>query len=330
MKRLLLNIFLLVCVVSISAQKMKDSAFREKIKKAKIATKTNYFSFIDKPELGDFITEKRYYDKEGKDTLIESFSITDSKVFSKIEKKYDEKGNILELKNYRFIPTINGPTQSNKEQGLLNINENTAQSGYFELEQRIVYELKEKGNLLERKEYNSKGELEKEFKSKYTYSSDGKLLQEINYDNSDTEYSSNNYTYDQKGNKTSYIYSDSNGKLKQKEEYFFDSSGNEIKQLAYKQDGILKYQTYNKYDEKGNKKEKYEFDGDSVLLNKYFFSYDNNNNMIEYIRQPEKSKITYLKILFTYDEHGNILSNTRYEGKSYPVKLQKFVYTFYK
>jgi hypothetical protein len=188
------------------------------------------------------------------------------------------------------------------------------------------YEYDNEGREIKSKVYNAKGGLQEEVLSKYKqgndgsvekrqYTSQGRLLRLIKYNNRGNEVE--NIRYDIYGSgtvlKTLHTYNNQGVKV-EKAQFFrdvassltkYDSRGNEVESIQYDDEGNKSWITLNKYDSKGSEVEQTIYDAsDSVEYKKYWAKYDKRGNKYEWTAPNfEGGGDLYYK--YTYDKNNN-------------------------
>ncbi len=131
------------------------------------------------------------------------------------------------------------------------------------------------------------------------------------YHDDGSMYRSDISEYDENGNMLSYrsVSYDSVGEISSSIEYLYDGNGNRIRYnyITYDNDGnssISYYETW-AYDEKGNQIEYVRYD-EGNIIERTESEYDAYGNQIRYEKYDKDGESTY-KIIYNYDEHGNML-----------------------
>lgn len=298
----------------------------KKLNKAKIRTRTEYLYFLDKNPPASFKCQKKYFNRNGNDTLSVVYSITSNKPFSKIIKKFDSLGNIVEKLDYKIenIPAADAkPVKKAKT-----IKMETTADNFF-LEMRAVYKFNEKGRFLSKNEYDENNNLISQSSSEYVYDKFDRII-EVKNSADNPQYSSKEiYEYDSLGNKSRFEFY-SAGKFKTRMDYSYDSL-NRLVKIVIRRDNLRNLETeISKYDSKGNRVYKEILDKDGRVVISQAFKYDKKNRYIEMIRITGDKPSEYQRIKITYDKFGNITTNTKYEGEGKPYRRQVYKYTYYK
>lgn len=220
-----------------------------------------------------FVPEQVQYDNNG-NTILSA------------KNTYDENGNIYQMFRYYEGDTekidITLDENGNWQKVFWYINDNMHRS--------YDYSFDKNGNMLSETEYISDGSKFNHIEN--TYDSDGKLLKttRTNYFGEETVYT-DEYTYDA-DNKLIAETSRIDNELFILTEYTYDAKGN-----------ILTEKAFNYYDDIKTAKELIEYtcDADGNILTEVRYSYN-----------AEGKKEENIKIINTYDEHGNILTVTSY------------------
>lgn len=309
-----LNLFLHILTLSIicgtlHAQQLKSEYLKEKIKSSRIKTKTEFVYFVNNEKATGLKSQIRYYNENGEDTLLEIFSITNKKVFSRIYKKFNEKGLLSEKRDFKVIDSVG--------------------KQIFDLESVFFFEYNSFDRILGWKEYDKHGELIKETKTTYKYDTQGNVTEITTKSDELSECSVEEFQYDINGNKSFYRLLDYYGKPKIITRYYNDSVGRSIGKVYYNADGSEKSKEFSKYDSLGNVIERSEYSPDSTLHFTLAFFYNSNNDMIEYIRTPYSKDFEYFRMTMEYNNKGDLLKNTAYDVNGKPQKIHKFVYTYY-
>ena len=172
------------------------------------------------------LESKIKYKYDGNDNMLESkVHNTDGSVsISKITRKYDEKGNNIEI------------VHSASDLDVISIDFT-----------KIIYQYDEKGNIMEEAMYVGRS-----FHHKDTYKYDGKgnKIEAVHYDSDGSVISKFTYKYDEKENKIEDLYHKPDGSVSLKNTYKYDEKGNVIEMVEY--DSICSHIYRYKYDEFGN------------------------------------------------------------------------------
>jgi len=324
----LLFLFLLLFSIVLSAQDEKKYEIREKIKLSKIKTRTDYTYFVDKPGNEYYKTQTRYYDKEGRDTLIEIFSLSNNNVFSKIVKNFNNSGLLIEKTEYRLVPSAkeNDPTLNNTTDKEVNVK---AGSDNFIVDVVTKYLYDKFGNEINQTDFDNTGKFLKSSSAEYTYDNKGNILVIIKKGTLKNENLIEKYSYNSSGCMIGRSIFDVNGVFKGSASYLYDSSGIMQQMISFKPDSTIKERSISKYDEKKRLIEKIQYTSDSTITFKTTFCYNKNNYLIESVKEQYGKPVDFKKMVTTYDDFGNILTITKYDEVGKPFRLQKYVYTFY-
>lgn len=294
---------------SLFAQQLSVDGIQESISRSRIKTKTEYVYFVKGKKSNGFKSQKRYYDEKGQDTLLEIFSITNRNVFSKVSKKFDSKGLLTEKREYKV--TYDG------------INESLL------LDNVVYFEYNDSGRIKYWKELDKDGNLLNEYKTDFKYSEKGKISESVTERSNAGKASVDEYEYDKQGAKKFYKYTDAKGKAVIITSFYNDSLGRAIGRVNFNSDGSVKSRESIKYNQKGKIVERCEFDADSTLLYRHVFRFNTNQDMTEYIRHPAKPGLEFTRIKMEYNERGDLERNTLFDSKNKPIKINKFLYTYY-
>jgi len=309
-----LNLFLRILILPIicgtlHAQQLKNDFIKEKIISSRIKTKSEFVYFVNNKKATGLKSQIRYYNKNGEDTLLEIFSITNKKVFSRIYKKFNEKGLLSEKRDFKVI--------------------DSAGKQIFDLESVFFFEYNSFDRILGWKEYDKHGELIKETKIAYKYDTKGNVTEIITKSDELADCSVEEFQYDINGNKSFYRMLDYFGKPKIITRYYNDSAGRPVGKIYYNPDESEKSKEYSKYDSFGNVIEKSEYAPDSTKRFTLVFFYNSSNDMTEYIRTPYCKDYEYFRMKMEYNKKGDLFKNTAYDVNGKPQKIHKFVYTYY-
>ncbi len=194
----------------------------------------------------------------------------------------------------------------------------------------------------------------------YTYDADGNKLTHTDTGSEYTLAVSEQYVYDTAGNLLQSITYRGDEKLQ--EEYTYDADGNKLTQTSYKGDGIISEKCMYCYDAAGNELSCTKYDADDKISNKWEYTYDENGKVrtenfysslfSEELRLAIREEYTYdeagntllhiythyrdngetkvEETVYTYDEHGNMLSvdGYDYDGRR-EIKKYSYVYDEY-
>lgn len=324
----LLFLFLLLFSIVISAQDERKYEIREKIKLSKIKTRTDYTYFLDKPGNEFYKTQKRYYDKEGRDTLIEIFSLSNDKVFSKITKSFNNNGFLLEKTEYRLAASAKVNTSTPNKSNDKNVNVKAVDDNFIvDVVTKYLYD--KFGNEINQTDFDNTGKFLKSSSAEYTYDNKGNILIIIKKGTLKNENLIEKYSFNAAGNMISRTIFDSNGEFKGSALFLYDSAGMMREMISFKSDSTIKERDVSKYDEKKRRIEKIQYTSDSLITFKTTFVYNENNYLIESVKEQYGKPIDFKKMVTTYDNFGNILTITKFDQSDKPFRLQKYVYTFY-
>jgi hypothetical protein len=304
---MVLSIFLFPRGVLFS-QESDTNCLINKNKKNGVKSKTEYIYFYNNGKAEKYKSQIKYFNRQGLDTLLILFSATDRKIFSKVFKKFNSKGDILEKSEYR-------PSQVSPDS--------------FILENKDVFIYDEKANIVSWTEVNAAGELLQSNERTGKNDSAGNLVELITKDKINKQTARELYSYNAKGEKTSYIWYNRFGKLANWVNYFYNSAGYNVRKIFRNADGAVKAIENSVYSKEGLLKIKQEFAPDSTLNYTQNFYYDKHKNMVKFIRRSYKRGVEYVKLLITYTKNGLPASSTRYNEKGKPVKKYVYKYTYY-
>ena len=189
MKKIILAILSVLCLVSCNQSEKKNDLTEENLKgKVKSITENTYeavekFGQIEK---GDVLVDSsavytddgrfKIYNEKG-NKIEENYYNSNGRLYSKTTYKYDEKGNMIEDNFY------------DSDDGSL-IYKNT-------------YKYDEKGNIIEEYHYDEDGKFN--YKNTYKYDEKGNIIEENHYDSNGRLDSKYTYEYDKNNNWTQRI-----------------------------------------------------------------------------------------------------------------------------
>ena len=219
MKKIILVILSVLCLVSCNQSEKKNDLTEENLKGKVKSITENTYEAVDKfgqIEKGDVLVDSsavytddghfKIYNEKG-NKIEENYYNSNGSLIYKNTYKYDKKGNIIEEKSYYPDGSL--------------IYKNT-------------YKYDEKGNKIEDNSYDSDGRLH----SKYTYKYDekGNKIEENWYNSDGRLHSKYTYKYDEKGNNIEENWYDSDGSLYEKHtyKYEYDKNNNWTQRIQYK------------------------------------------------------------------------------------------------
>ena len=193
MKKIILAILSVLCLVSCNQSEKKNDLTEENLKgKVKSITENTYeavekFGQIEK---GDVLVDSsavytddgrfKIYNEKG-NKIEENYYNSNGRLYSKTTYKYDEKGNMIEDNFYDSDDgsLIYKNTYKYDEKGNIIEEYHYDEDGKFNY--KYTYKYDEKGNIIEENHYDSNGRLD----SKYTYEYDknNNWTQRIEYKN---------------------------------------------------------------------------------------------------------------------------------------------------
>lgn len=227
-------------------------------------------------EEGRYLYEKRivFYDQENR-TLHDTY--------------YDEEGVITQ----KMIIT------HNENEDITNISSFAAEN---KLEMKSIFIYDEKGNILEQiADTYRRGHTQK--KSLHTYDEEGKKIAIEIYENG-ILVSKTTLKNDEK-NSTEIDY-DEDGNITRKIEKLFDENKNIITRKVYERGKLIIIEE-NSYDENGNLCEKIVDNLKTKVQIREIKRYNDFNKVVEYSRRFTGNSNLYFKLIFEYDEKGNLI-----------------------
>ena len=193
MKKIILAILSVLCLVSCNQSEKKNDLTEENLKGKVKSITENTYEAVDKfgqIEKGDVIVDSsavytddgrfKIYNEKG-NKIEENYYNSNGRLYSKTTYKYDEKGNMIEDNFYDSDDgsLIYKNTYKYDEKGNKIEEYHYDEDGKFNY--KYTYKYDEKGNIIEENHYDSNGRLD----SKYTYEYDknNNWIQRIEYKN---------------------------------------------------------------------------------------------------------------------------------------------------
>jgi hypothetical protein len=322
--RLFSSLILMLSILLFSGEGMAEGGLSQKSKKEVIKEKrleqkeldriktSGIFSMYEwkynysfgKPEKKGIEISSVRYNSNGNKIEETTYNQNDGTIFSKINYRYDQDGNLIEEVTtkgdaktktiYRYDSTGNKKEMvSYKQDGtvdrkgiyLYDGNNNIIESlGYLSdgrLFSKELYAYDSSGNVSEQKNSVSR--------FTYAYDDDGNMIEMIKYgrdfNNLDSaEYNITDriaFVYDSFENLTSeYVYKPDSS-IKAKSTFEYDGKGNVVTEIDYSSDGRIDYSATYKYDRRGNVVEESGIERDRPFKDVYKF--DRNGNKKEWI-----------------------------------------------
>jgi hypothetical protein len=283
----------------------------KKITVPKVKTKTEYSYFYGKTGNSKYKNQIRYYDTNGNDTLVDFFSVTDGKVFSKQRQKFKSPGVVIEL--IEMKKAADSHLRGNKDS--------------FYADRKIVNEYDNNGNRTAVYDYDKTGNLSGRYKSVYTYTQSGKIGEVNRYLNDSTFESREKNEYDAYDRLISNCTYNEMGKLKIKYEMLYDSLGNKIRVRCVNKFGVFKTDSMI-YDKMGRKTLSLQYDSSYSLVSKISFRYYKSGTLKQTVKeniQPAE----YKKLITFFNRFGLLTSSSRRGYNGEVLRQQKIYYTFY-
>lgn len=167
--------------------------------------------------------------------------------------KYDDKGNRIELANYRADGKLNSTLKSTYDANG-NITGEQTLLGNGTVDFTSVIKTDSKGNRVEQDDKRAGNNVLFNYKYYYLYDEKGQLLERIAYKGNGAFSFKYVFKYDDNGNKTEWVQYGQDSSMVGKVVYKYDTKNNLIEQTEFKKDGSLKAQYAYSYefDKKNN------------------------------------------------------------------------------
>ena len=193
MKKIILVILSVLCLVSCNQSEKKNDLTEENLKGKVKSITENTYEAVDKfgqIEKGDVLVDSsavytddghfKIYNEKG-NKIEENYYNSNGSLIYKNTYKYDEKGNIIEENYYNSNGRLYSKTTYKYDEKGNMIEDNFYDSDDGSLIYKNTYKYDEKGNNIEKNNYDSNGRLD----SKYTYEYDknNNWTQRIEYKN---------------------------------------------------------------------------------------------------------------------------------------------------
>ena len=257
---------------------LEKRGFKGKVKSIKSTTykAIEKFGKIQKGEEVDKLLS--IFNEKGNFT--ERIYSKNGKIDSKQTYIYNDKGNIIEQKEYDSDGNLKLQTTYNYDDNGNKIEENTF-GGYQTQKTTYKYDDKrrEVESLLTLSFQGINGSAELRITKEYDQK--GNIIEEKNYNNHNKLSSKGIYTYDERGNKIKEIFINLDSKKpEEKNIYIYDKNNNKIEVQKYISENLSEKTTI-KYDEKGNILEEHITDFNIKTSFKIVYKNDKTGNPIE-------------------------------------------------
>ena len=192
---------------------------------------------------------------------------------------------------------------------------------------RHVYRLDEEGRKVEYIVFESNGTVGTRFV--YKYDAKGNLIEEEWYAHTGHLGGKSVYTFNEKGKQTTQTSYSGDGTLNWKNISKYDGNGNKAEWLQY-QGNTLRYKITSSYDSKGRilEQETFEFNGipgsytsHAPEPGKVVYTYDDEKRTKEVVTY-EVNGMLKGKVAYSYDERGNEIGQTMFNGDGSPKNLE--------
>jgi hypothetical protein len=161
----------------------------------------------------------------------------------------------------------------------------------------------------------------------YTYTPNGNLLVEQNYDAEGGFSDKKQYFYDDKGRVNDILMFNNAGGSRGSKIIRYDDKNSEVTISTYNFSGMLTYKEVQKLDGNGFPTETKIYNGDDVLVNHRIDKFDKNGlrkQMTAFL--PDGS--VYVKLSFTYDKNHNLLLQEGVDGNNEAFLPERYEYAF--
>lgn len=187
MKKIILIILSVLCLVSCNQSEKKNDLTEENLKgKVKSIKETTYeaiekFGQIEKGDVSYYAYAVTIYNEKG-DRIEENHYNSDGSLDYKVTYKYDENGNKIEGNIYFSNGKLDKKvTYKYDEKG--NIIELNGYNSDGSLLYKYTYKYDKKENIIEKNRYNSNGSLDEKYTYKYEYDKNNNWIQQVVYEN---------------------------------------------------------------------------------------------------------------------------------------------------
>ena len=182
-----------------------------------------------------------------------SFPGDSKKSSSKNVFKYDDKGNRIELANYRADGKLNSTLKTAYDDNG-NVTSEQTLLGDGKVDFTSVIKTDSKGNRVEQDDTRAGNNILFNYKYHFKYDEKGQLLERIAYRGNGAFSFKYVFKYDDNGNRTEWIQYGQDNSVVGKVVYKYDAKNNLIEQTEFKKDGSLKakYTYSHEFDKKNN------------------------------------------------------------------------------
>jgi len=325
--KLIFGIVLIFSINNCVSQKKENSWSLSNLKgKVKSYTQYSYKAIktsnkIKKRERTTDDHYKQIFNYNDKGYLLESLSYNEKdSLNNKFSYKYNEKGNLIELRQYELYYKPHFNIKIKKEKKTLfkydekeNMIETIIYHTDMTIKNIIVLKYDEKGNKIEENYYNSWGLNNKYY---YKYDEKGNVI-EIYFQNLEQKNMTKSYFKNLK------VASES------KTEYKYNEKGNWIEKNVYNSDNSLINKSSAKYNDTENKIEENYYYPNNSLKNKVSVQKDEKGNIIEYAKYSSDGSFIYdFSYTYTFDNRENWTKKIKFEGEV-PTTIINREYKYY-
>ena len=193
MKKIILAILSVLCLVSCNQSEKKNDLTEENLKGKVKSITENTYEAVDKfgqIEKGDVLVDSsavytddghfKIYNEKG-NKIEENYYNSNGSLIYKNTYKYDEKGNKIEENYYNSNGRLYSKTTYKYDEKGNIIEKNNYDSN--DLFNKTTYKYDEKGNTIEINNYNSDGRLDSKYTYKYKYDKNNNWIQQVKYKN---------------------------------------------------------------------------------------------------------------------------------------------------
>ena len=251
-----------------------------------------------------FYNEDILFNKSGNKTHNRSFD-NNLQFTSLFTYGYNENGDISERKYYNKSLTYNSKDVYEYDNNGFLVTELNYElnDGEWELDSKKKYQPNSEGINLEKKSYDSNGDLS----TVYKYDKNGYKIEMTSFEDNKVEFK-HKYTNDKEGNVLEHIKYDNKGDITRKYNYKYELN-NKVEFISYDKDGEVKRKRTFEYDDFNNAIKQVEFNkgSENEKTTTYTYEYDAYYNWIRRVTIENEipTSITEREILYYDKENDN-------------------------